>query len=432
MRDGDLQKNTPLKLPPRRFRDPQEQDGTAAVDFSEEGIVSRRLEMMKERSSRGGGDPHSLPCKPSPKDGEPVEGVEEEGKAAAGDSLPPGIEGPCQHEETAAKATPGLPAPAPLPDRPGSLKEWFLLGWNYRGLSAGPVAVLLVVAVVAAWEIAGMLGRDGDKRKAAASAEAAEAAKAAVTGGPADVPPAFANSVDQALFSLSSDPKGSLKKLLALEAERPDVVPLTYFVAMAAVRAGDDALAEKKIAETIAKNQRVSDALALQARLEVHHRKDESYVVLGSTDVRYESLLRKAILADSANPVPYLRLALFMWNQKRNGEALEYLGSARLRLNPADSYMMADICLALLKLEDTPEADLPADAGAGGHDPVTLFASAYVAARKNDFPRAAGILCECREVVPPTLFSTVLSLPGFRKFSTRPELADLFKDRAGA
>ena len=423
MRDGDLQTNTPLKLPSRRFRDPQEQDGTAAVDFSEAKIVSRRLEMMKERASRGGGDPHSLPCKPSPKDGEPVEGVEEEGKAAACDSLPPGIEGPCQHEEAAAKATPGLPAPAPLPDRPGSLKEWFLLGWNYRGISAGPVAVLLVVAVVAAWEIACMLGRDGAKR---------EAAEAAVTGGPADVPPVFANSVDQALFSLSSDPKGSLKKLLALEAERPDVVPLTYFVAMAAVRAGDDALAEKKIAETIAKNQRVSDALALQARLEVRHRKDETYVVLGSTDVRYESLLRKAILADSANPIPYLRLALFMWNQKRNGEALEYLGSARLRLNPADSYMMADICRALLKLEDTPEADLPADAGAGGHDPVTLFASAYVAARKNDFPRAAGILRECREVVPPTLFSTVLSLPGFRKFSTRPELVDLFKDRAGS
>lgn len=292
--------------------------------------------------------------------------------------------------------------------------EWFLRGWNYRGVPAGPMAVLLVVAAVAAWHrVAG--GDDGKRADA----------QMAVTNEHAEVRSGFTDSVDQALSSLSSDPKGSLEKLLPLETERPDVASLTYLVALAAIRGGDDDLAEKKIAETIAKNERVSDALALQALVELHHQKNESYVVLGSTAVRYESLLRQAILADSANPVPYLRLGLFMWEQKRNGEALQYLRSARLRLNATDSFIMADICLALLKLEDTPDAELPAETGK--HGPVALFSSAYVAAQKKDFTGAAEILSGCREAVPPAVFSSVLSTPVFRNFSAQPELAAFYK-----
>jgi len=97
----------------------------------------------------------------------------------------------------------------------------------------------------------------------------------------------------------------------------------------------------------------------------------------------------------------------------------------RLRLNATDSFIMADICLALLKLEDTADSVLPAETG--GHGPVALFSSAYVAARKNDFTAAAAILRECREVVPPAVFSTVLDSPVFRKFSGEPALAAFYK-----
>ena len=150
--------------------------------------------------------------------------------------------------------------------------------------------------------------------------------RAAATKERLEVPKDFSRSVDEALITMrDGDPKTALEKLRELEAKQPDVSSITYLVALAAMRSGDLNLADEKTEASITKKERVSDALAIQAVLEAMKRASKNYRVMGDAKLRGELLLRQAILADEANPVPYIRLSILLRYQKRNDEALEML-----------------------------------------------------------------------------------------------------------
>ncbi|MFZ4774531.1 MAG: tetratricopeptide repeat protein [Terrimicrobiaceae bacterium] len=237
----------------------------------------------------------------------------------------------------------------------------------------------------------------------------------------------FLAEVDQALADLrTGDAEKALKKLQELESSKSQVASLTYMLALAAMQNGDITLAEKKATESIAKRERVSDSLALQAVLETQKRADSSMKTFGDTRLRSELLLRQAILADAANPFPLIELATLLRYQKRNEEALALLRAARSRLNPVDSHAVIDVTINLATLGDTSDAMLP-DIAEPGKDLAAALGAAYVAMRKGNFDKASEILKIARAQTPPDLFDYLINDPTIRRYASEPKLREFFQ-----
>ena len=243
----------------------------------------------------------------------------------------------------------------------------------------------------------------------------------------AKVPAEFTEAVDRALITMrNGDPKAALADLRRLETQQPDVSSMSYLVALAAMRSGDLELAEAEAVQSIAKDERVSDSLALQAIVLAMKRASPGFRSMGDTKLRADLLLRQAILADAANPVPYIRLAILLRYQNKNDEAGTMLRAAWARLNPSDGTLMVETTMALLELEKIPDAELPAPTPDLGKGPAALIAAAYTAMRKNDFARAAESLRLCQGMVNADAFGSILLDPVFRPYRTQPELAAFF------
>jgi len=237
----------------------------------------------------------------------------------------------------------------------------------------------------------------------------------------------FPGELDAALADLRSGETGkAVKKLQELEGANADVASLTYLLAMAAVQNGDIKLAEAKTAESIDKRERISDSLALQAVLETQKASDISIEKFGDPRIRSESLLRQAMLADTANPFPMIELATLLRYQKRSEEALALLRGARSRLNPVDSHTVIDVTIGLSTLENTPDSDLPQIAEPG-KDPISAFSAAYIAMRKGNFDQAAGILKMAGKMTAPDLFDYLINDPAIRRYVLEPKLKEFFQ-----
>lgn len=243
----------------------------------------------------------------------------------------------------------------------------------------------------------------------------------------ASVPPEFLAQIDTALEDLrAGDADKASKKLQELDRSNTQVSALTYLLALAAMQNGESELAEKKAEESIAKHERISDSLALQAVLETQKSGNPAIKTFGDSRLRSELLLRRAILADAANPFPMIELATLLRYQKRNDEALALLRAARSRLNPVDSHTVVDITIALSSLEETPTDRLP-ELSDPDKDFVSGFSVAYLAMRRGDFEKAAGILETIRQRMSPDLFFYLINDPALRRYAQEPPLKKLFQ-----
>jgi len=304
-------------------------------------------------------------------------------------------------------------------ERFARIKRILSVIWRLR-LPFGPMAILALVAAFFLWRMAANSGvAEGERR-----------AKAARTKENLPVPAEFTRAFDEALITLrNGDPKAALASLRQLEVAQPKVASLTYLVAEAAMRSGDLDLAAAKSAESIAKDERVSDSLTLQAGLIAMKRALPGYQTMGDPRLGSELLLRQAILADAANPIACIRLGILLRYQNRTAEAEEMLRAGWARLNPVDSHVMVDATIALIRLEKTPDSELPALTPDAGKGPAALFASAYTALRGKAFSRAVESLRLAQGMIPADLFALVLTDPAFRPARTQAELAEFFRPR---
>jgi TolA-binding protein len=238
-----------------------------------------------------------------------------------------------------------------------------------------------------------------------------------------EIPADFQAHLDAALKNLrDGDAEKALGQLIVLERENSAVSSLAYLVALAAMQNGDSEKALAKANESIAKKERVSDSLALKAVLETQKNSGG----FGDPRVRAESYLRRAMVADAANPSPCIELATLLRYRGRTEEAKQFLEAARSRLNPVDSHAVVDTSLALMSLQSQPDENLPVDIHPD-KDVAALFSAAYVAMRKGDFARAADLLRTGRERFPADLYYYLVNDPAMRKFVSHPEVAEFFR-----
>jgi thioredoxin-like negative regulator of GroEL len=286
-----------------------------------------------------------------------------------------------------------------------------IVAWRIPGFAALGLVVLVVLVA------AGPIFRWGEwtERRRFEDLAAREAPR---------IPPDISALIDEALQKLRDhDASGALAILAALEEEKGYFPSMSYLVALAAVQSGDVKLAEAKIAESVAKKERTSDALALQAVVESMKPADPTRAVMGDPKVRSENYLRQAISADPANAAPRFELATLLRYAQRRDEARQEIRAAQARLNPVDAHTVTEVTLALMDVEDLSDDQLPA---AIDH-PKSLdsaLVGAYIALRRNDMPSAVRLLSVAREMTHPDIFYYLTSDPVFRRYRDRPELAE--------
>lgn len=223
------------------------------------------------------------------------------------------------------------------------------------------------------------------------------------------------------------DVKEALAAFQAMGKEFPYVPSLAYLSAVAAMQAGEMGLAEGLVAKSLELRERESDAFALQAIIETQKVAARSKVSLGDPTIRSEKLLWTAVLADPANPLPFIELATLMRYKGRHDDAKKALESAQVRLQPVDSHVVVSVTLALVRLEEMPTESL-VDGDYSSDDVNILMPAAYVALRKESFDQALATLKRCRALMPADLYDYLVNDPAFRKFSYRTELKTVFQN----
>lgn len=234
-------------------------------------------------------------------------------------------------------------------------------------------------------------------------------------------------AVDLALSKLrDGETDSALERLKLLKSDNPSIPSLDYLIALAALQAGDIALATSSIETSLAKGQRVSDSLALSAALEGIKNSEAGWQPMGDLKTRAEYHLRQAIEADPANPSPLIELAARFRNSGNNQEAQRLLEAAKTRINPVDSATIVDTTLLLIRLQNLPDDQLPADLDPD-QDTASLLGAVYVALRLGDFEKAASLLATAKKRLPENLYYYLLGDPELRKYATQPELTPLFQ-----
>lgn len=322
---------------------------------------------------------------------------------------------PCQKKSRTRRATAAplpkkleAPPAEPAPSAPGPAggdflaeAKRFLEGYGPsirfpKKLSKIRPAQLAAAAAIAAALVFGfLLGGPGGEPKTAEAVPASDAALA---------------EMDQAMALLSKgDPAGALALLGGVEKKHGGAPSLDYLAALAALHAGDTAAAERHAKASIAKNERVSDALVLQSMVEVSP-PSSGTLIRDPKSVR-ESLLRRAVAHDPANPFPMVELAGVLRSQGRGAEALAALKGAKDRLHPVDTHVVVETSLLLAELQAKGDSELPAAAEDG---PLPeMFASVYISLRKGRADLAAKALERCRRLSSPDLFGYVMGDPAF-------------------
>ena len=240
---------------------------------------------------------------------------------------------------------------------------------------------------------------------------------------PKPIPAEFEKSVDAALEAYyqgdASDAVDSLEEVY----RKNQTIPSTcYLLALTAIQCGNLRLASEKVDESIVKGERLSDALALKAAIEMEK---STAGGMGDPKVRAESLLRSAMAADFSNPRPYIELASLLRFQGRNDEARKLFEAARIRLNPVEGHALVETSLALLNFQQTPNDKLPSNLDSD-KDTSSLISAAYIAMRKNDIPTVKDLLAKARQRLSFQLYQYLMNDPSIRAFSKNPQMAGLF------
>ena len=237
----------------------------------------------------------------------------------------------------------------------------------------------------------------------------------------AEPSPQLVKELNEALALIDSGQSSeAFQKIQALSAKHPDVSSLDYLAALSAMQAGDLQTAQEKAALSISKNQRVSDSLVLLSMTESGTGTGGESSLRDPKIVR-ESLLREAVNADVANPFPMIELASLLRGQKRDDEALELLRAAHARMHPIDTHVVVQTSIQLMKLQQTPDEELPAASSEGSI--TEIFSSVYISLRKKDYNQAAIAIEKGRHQVSPDLFAYLIRDPVFKPFQTEPIMA---------
>ena len=91
-----------------------------------------------------------------------------------------------------------------------------------------------------------------------------------------------------------------------------------------------------------------------------------------------------------------------------------------------DSAAIVDTTLLLIRLQNLPDDQLPADLDPD-QDTSSLLGAAYVALRLGDFAKAANLLTTAKNRLPGNLYYYLLGDPELRKYATEPQLTPLFQ-----
>ncbi len=239
------------------------------------------------------------------------------------------------------------------------------------------------------------------------------------------VSPEFEVGLNQALEDLRyGSPQRAVQTLEGLNKNNPGVSSLCYLQALAAMQAGDEGLAEKCAVESIGKNEKVSDSLALLAVLATQRGGGKSLNLI-DPKIQAEQFLRQSILADAANPAPYIELASLLRYQGKNQEALGLMKAAKTRLNPVDSHLVVDVTIALLALQRLSDEEIAGMGAEGGQEEHPLV-QAYIAMRKGDFSLAAAILEKTKKRMATDVFDYLINDPAMRLFAQEPLLRSYY------
>lgn len=234
-------------------------------------------------------------------------------------------------------------------------------------------------------------------------------------------------AIDLALIKLrSGDTDSALERFKLLKSDNPSIPSLDYLTALAALQAGDISLASASIEASLGKGERVSDSLALSAALEGVKTSEAGWQPMGDLKTRAEYYLRQAIEADPANPSPQIELAMRHRSVGDHKEAQRLLEAAKARTNPVDSLTIVDTTLLLIRLQDLPDDQLPADLDPD-QDTSSLIGAAYVALRRGDFATAASLLATAKKRLPENLYYYLLEDPALRQYAAEPQLTPLFQ-----
>ena len=240
---------------------------------------------------------------------------------------------------------------------------------------------------------------------------------------PSPIPSEFQASIDSALKAYSKGNAADAVEILSGIYRKDQTIPSTcYLMALTAIQSGNLQLASEKVDESIFKGERLSDALALKAAIEMEKSNKGG---MGDPKVRAESLLRSAMAADVSNPRPYIELASLLRFQGRNDEARQLFEAASMRLNPVEGQALVDTSLSLLNLQQTPDDKLPVNLDSDKDTP-SLVSAAYVAMRKNEIPAVKVLLAKARERLSPALYDYLMNDPAIRAFSKNPQMSGLF------
>lgn len=243
----------------------------------------------------------------------------------------------------------------------------------------------------------------------------------------AQAPDATLQAISQAIRALNSGQAATASESLQqIEVSSPNIGGLTYLVALAAFRSGNTALAETKARESLSKRERSSDAIALLALIEAAGAKSSAAQKFGDPLLRAEYLLRQAMRADVANPLPMIELSANLRQQKRFQEARDLLQAVSSFVQPVDTILFVNITARLADLQGTPTSELPA-ISPDGKGPESGFPDAYILMRQGKFDQAASILQSLRQSMDPRLFRYLINDQAIREFSSQPPLQPLFR-----
>jgi len=380
-----------------------------------------RKKFQPHSSQRKAGEPvkPSPGETPGPDDISPDESPATEGADPAGPTREPAQTSPAPSEFNGEEPAWGDPEPDD-PWRRGKGRK------GRRPAGCLPLGFLLLFLAVALPAIVGFSWHYYQSGYASGLSAGMNEAKKIASRGETPWPAEVAAELDLAMIELRDDQAdAALTRLQKVESANPAVSSLAYLVALAALQSGDIDLAEQKANESIDKQERISDSLALLAVLASQKAGDATRPQMGVPRLRAEQLLRQACLADAANPYPRFELGTLLRYQGRREEAIAEIKGAQARLNPIDSHMIMGITLELMRLETLPVEQLP-PAEASSDDVRKVFPAAYAAMRRGDFPQAAALLQKCRESLPADVFDYLIFDPVILKYRDQPELKVFF------
>ena len=275
------------------------------------------------------------------------------------------------------------------------------------------VSIAVILSATAAWK----LGSDDGKKRLIEEQTAADVRMSAENN----------KRLNQAFEDLRGGRSSeALMAFQEIEAKNPDVASMAYLSALAAMRSRNFALAEEQAERSIRRKERVSDSMAIQALLQIQKSEDPNVRRLGDQTLRAELILRSAMLADPANPVPMIELASLLRQQRKSDEAIELLKAARSRVQPFDLPLFLEATIVLATLQGTADADLPVIADPGKDLPSAISA-AYVSMRRGQFTEAAEILRGIRNQTAPGHFRYLMNDLAIRPYFKQRELGEFFR-----